>query len=391
MSVLLRLCCSLVVLPPSLVLAATLETPGNGDNLSGIGVIRGWKCEAVGDITVRFDGGNPVALVYGNERGDTSGVCGDTTNGFVAIFNWALLDDGEHTAVAYDNGVEFARSTFEVTTLGEEFVTGAVGECRMLDFPSPGKSTVWEWNEATQGVEALGVGDFAPATQAAFDSRMVGKRAIDVSVSLEYIDYVSAGRLEYDSSYRRVPGAYSYEKTGPTTATLTVDYEGTGPGTHPHCVYQITFTSPTTGTYHAPLSWNCWEGWDDEHPVPVPVNWELADIGETLAPANQAAFESRMVGKRLILPGDYSGSYVLSGGRFTSHGYPPEDGEADEGTYGYDGWGRTIGQLSLREEGEDPVALLLVFATPTSGAYIYHVEGQFTPISVGDFYITEIP
>ena len=70
MSVLLRLCCSLVVLAPSLVLAATLETPGNGDNLSGIGLVRGWKCEAVGDITVRFDGGDPLPLAYGNERTD---------------------------------------------------------------------------------------------------------------------------------------------------------------------------------------------------------------------------------------------------------------------------------------------------------------------------------
>lgn len=31
------------------------------------------------------------------------------------------------------------------------------------------------------------------------------------------------------------------------------------------------------------------------------------------------------------------------------------------------------------------VAPSLVLATPTSGACIYHVEGQFTLISVGDF------
>ena len=56
MSFLLRLCLGLVILAPSLALAQLtelLETPGDGDKLSGIGVIRGWKCEA-GDITVKF-------------------------------------------------------------------------------------------------------------------------------------------------------------------------------------------------------------------------------------------------------------------------------------------------------------------------------------------------
>ena len=38
--------------------------------------------------------------------------------GFVAIWNWGNLGDGEHTAIAYDDGVEFARSTFTVTTPG---------------------------------------------------------------------------------------------------------------------------------------------------------------------------------------------------------------------------------------------------------------------------------
>ena len=98
--------------------------------MSGIGVISGWKCEAEGDITVRFDdGGDHIPTLYEFPRGDTSGSCGDANNGFVTYFNWAILSDGEHTAVAYDDGVEFSRSTFSVATLGEEFVVGAAGEC----------------------------------------------------------------------------------------------------------------------------------------------------------------------------------------------------------------------------------------------------------------------
>ena len=89
-------------------------------------------------------------LPYGNGRLDTAGVCGDTDNGFSTVWNWAHLGDGTHTAVAYDNGVEFARSTFEVATTGEEFVRGASAQVRVLDFPSPGESVRFEWNESTQ-------------------------------------------------------------------------------------------------------------------------------------------------------------------------------------------------------------------------------------------------
>ena len=60
MHLLLRLCGLVVVLVPALVHAAMLEIPGNGAKLSGIGVISGWKCEASGPITVRFNDGDPI-------------------------------------------------------------------------------------------------------------------------------------------------------------------------------------------------------------------------------------------------------------------------------------------------------------------------------------------
>ena len=152
MSLLLRLCFGLLLLTPGLTGAARLEIPGPGANLSGIGVISGWKCEVTGTITVRIDDGPPIPMLYGSERGDTRSVCGDSANGFVAIFNWGLLDDGVHTAVASDGAGEFARSTFTVTTFGEEFVQGTSGECRIPDFPAPGESALFAWNEATQGL-----------------------------------------------------------------------------------------------------------------------------------------------------------------------------------------------------------------------------------------------
>ena len=90
MSFWLRLCLGLAILAPSLTQAAVLEIPGDGDKLSGIGVISGWKCEADGDITARFDGGPPLQMVYESDREDTRGACGDANNGFLSIFSRSL-------------------------------------------------------------------------------------------------------------------------------------------------------------------------------------------------------------------------------------------------------------------------------------------------------------
>lgn len=151
---LFRFCMVLVFLAPTFAHTAWLENPSGGNSYSGIGVISGWKCEANGPLTIRFNDGNPIPLAYLNERTDTASVCGDANNGFVAIWNWANLGEGTHTAVVYDNGVEFGRSTFEVVTFGEEFVRGASGECTVQNFPSTGETTLLEWNEATQSFGA---------------------------------------------------------------------------------------------------------------------------------------------------------------------------------------------------------------------------------------------
>ncbi len=130
--------------------AATLENPGEGQVYSGIGVISGWKCEADGPLTVRFNGGRLVPLIYGSERTDTRSVCGDTDNGFVALWNWGRLRAGTHTAHVYDNGVMFAETTFEVGTLGVEFLQGFEGGPQIA---GRGYNISFVWNENTQHFE----------------------------------------------------------------------------------------------------------------------------------------------------------------------------------------------------------------------------------------------
>ena len=210
LSISFRLCVGLCLLVPSLAYAAYLDIPGNGSTLSGIGVISGWKCEATA-ITVVIDDGTPIPMLHGSERGDTRGACGDTNNGFLAIFNYALLDDGEHTAVAYDNGEEFARSTFEVGTLGEEFVRGARAEVRVENFPSPGESTLLVWNEASQHFEV------APENDG--DNQSPGTGPPPAPENIDSVEIGGSVRVNWDSS----PGATHYEVWRCTSSDTPID------------------------------------------------------------------------------------------------------------------------------------------------------------------------
>ena len=134
--------------------AATLEIPTPHTTLSGIGVVSGWKCDA-GELAVRFDGGPPLPLVYGSERRDVrdAGACPHDRVGFVTIMNWGNLGDGRHTAVVYDDGVEFGRSVFTVRRFREAFVRDVSLTLPVQDFPHQGDNAVFTWSQATQHLE----------------------------------------------------------------------------------------------------------------------------------------------------------------------------------------------------------------------------------------------
>ena len=148
---------SLAASPASLQ-ATVLESPAAGAVLSGIGFISGWKCDASNITVVIDENGEHLSVAMHQERGDLRLVCGGTIrHGFIKQFNWALLGDGEHVVVAYDDGVEFARSTFTVGTTGEEFLTDVSHRTVLDGFPAPGERAVLEWNESTQHFEIVTV------------------------------------------------------------------------------------------------------------------------------------------------------------------------------------------------------------------------------------------
>ena len=126
-----------------------LENPGPYSFQSGIGVISGWVCEAEA-VEITLGDLPPQRAAYGTERRDTEETCGDTDNGFGLLFNWNLLDDGEHVVVAYVDDTELGRATVRVTTLGEEFLRGVEGECVVDDFPMLGETVTLEWQQTSQ-------------------------------------------------------------------------------------------------------------------------------------------------------------------------------------------------------------------------------------------------
>jgi hypothetical protein len=126
-----------------------LENPPSGSAVSGIGTISGWVCSA-DDVVVIINDTVAPQIAYGTNRGDTQGECGDTNNGFGALFNWNLLGDGTHTLVATVDGVEIGRSTFRVQTLGVPFLRDVDGIYRVEDFPEEGDVFGLQWEEAAQ-------------------------------------------------------------------------------------------------------------------------------------------------------------------------------------------------------------------------------------------------
>ena len=72
---------------------------------------------------------------------DTLAACDDTDNGFGLLFNWNLLDDGEHTGMSVADGEEAGRATVWATTLRagaeKECLRGAEGERVAEDCPLP--------------------------------------------------------------------------------------------------------------------------------------------------------------------------------------------------------------------------------------------------------------
>ena len=128
---------------------AQMESPQSGSFESGIGLIRGWVCQAE-IVAIQIDGGAIWQMAYGTARADTVETCGDANNGFGYTINWNAVGDGVHNLRAFADGVEFANINFTVTTLGVEYLQGASAEYVLSGFPAPDNAILLRWSEFQQ-------------------------------------------------------------------------------------------------------------------------------------------------------------------------------------------------------------------------------------------------
>ena len=171
-----------------------LENPRPGSYQSGLGLLSGWVCEAERvELEFNNDAATRQPASYGTARGDTAGACGDTNNGFGLLFNWNLLGDGMHTVRALADGVEFARSTVTVTTLGQEYARGLSREVTVADFPAIGHDTTLVWQETRQNfviIESDGARDVGGTEQYPLPVRVNATTAgyLETSTDVDYFE-----------------------------------------------------------------------------------------------------------------------------------------------------------------------------------------------------------
>ena len=138
-----------------------LENPYGDIPVSGIVAISGWHCTAR-RIEIQIDG-NPLVAGANTERRDIAPICGKPDTGFSVLFNWGIFPSGVHTVRALADGVEFASRRVTVVNLGGEFLTDKSAGTTVYDFPSPGQSSVLEWQQGLQSFVIREVRNDAPS------------------------------------------------------------------------------------------------------------------------------------------------------------------------------------------------------------------------------------
>ncbi len=170
---------------------ASQESPSEGSHESGVGLIRGWVCNASA-VEVEIDGGERLRAAYGTRRADTEAVCGTANTGYGLTYNWNLLGDGVHTLRVLADGVEFGRVSFRVTTLGATYLQGISGEYSLPDFPQPGSQVAMRWSEPHQNFVIFG----ANPNRGTTNSSGVPYNAVRHSTGLAFQESPSEGSYE---------------------------------------------------------------------------------------------------------------------------------------------------------------------------------------------------
>ena len=199
------------------LVAGWLDNPQPASHQSGIGVLSGWLCTA---DSVVFEVNDTLELeaAYGTDRPDTADQCDETDTGFGLLFNWNRLGAGEHSVTLVVDAMALETFPVHVTTLNEEeFLTGAVGETTVMDFPTAGESVRLVWQEAQQNFalasgEGGGSGTHRDMETAVLENPQPGSYQSGVSVLSGWACEAETVVLEVDGALL-LPAGYGTERT----------------------------------------------------------------------------------------------------------------------------------------------------------------------------------
>lgn len=193
---------------------------------------------------------------------------------------------------------------------------------------------------------------FVPTDQAAFDAVVVGRRVL-TGVQGDYIDFVSSGRFNALEDGVAYAGRYTYEGTGPASGRLALSFDGGS------CEVNLTYVSATTGVYSSACSDGSAEA----------DRWTLVEVPTTggFAPRDQAAFDARFAGKRVLSDDPTAYLDIVSRGRFRE----VEGNESYTGRYTYRNTGANSGRVVFVYDDGDRCTWNLTFRSATTGTGTY--------------------
>ena len=149
--------------PPATDSTGNFEDPPNESTRSGVGLIRGWVCQA-NRIEVQITNAEGERVVtetaaYGSSRPDVVQAqrCQHSSPnvGFGITYNFNRLPEGTYTISALADGQVIGQAhTFDVVRISDqEFPTTFTGECVVPNFPATGQTVTLEWETSTQNFQ----------------------------------------------------------------------------------------------------------------------------------------------------------------------------------------------------------------------------------------------
>ena len=208
----------------------------------------------------------------------------------------------------------------------------------------------------------------APVNQTAFDFLFVGKRALSDDPSY-YTDFVAPERFREEFGEEGggiLTGRYTYENTGPNSGNIELYYDD---DTF-RCTSSLAFDSTTTGTTTHACVGGQTETW----------SWRLVEIPSHrsgFAPVDQSAFDSLVVGKRVVTDDPSNYLDFDSPGRFSE----VQGTEIYTGRYTYENTGPNSGTLELRYDDGDRCESKLAFDSITTGTFAFSCDDGSTGTS----------